>query len=38
MGKQFGVSPGQIPNTIGYQLLGMAVGPVFWNPLSKVSF
>ncbi|BGP44660.1 hypothetical protein JCM10450v2_000474 [Rhodotorula kratochvilovae] len=35
MGKAFGVSPGEIPNTIGYNLLGLAVGPLVWNPLSK---
>ncbi|WVQ61881.1 uncharacterized protein L199_000014 [Kwoniella botswanensis] len=35
LGKAFGVSPGKIPNTIGYNLLGVAVGPLFWNPLSK---
>ncbi|WWC90310.1 uncharacterized protein L201_005243 [Kwoniella dendrophila CBS 6074] len=35
LGKAFGVSPGKIPNTIGYNLLGIAVGPLFWNPLSK---
>ncbi|WWC61522.1 uncharacterized protein I303_104106 [Kwoniella dejecticola CBS 10117] len=35
MGKAFGVSPGQIPKTIGYNLLGIAVGPLFWNPLSR---
>ncbi|GEM06232.1 major facilitator superfamily protein [Rhodotorula toruloides] len=34
-GKAFGVSPGEIPNTIGYNLLGFAVGPLLWNPLSK---
>jgi MFS family permease len=31
------VSPAKIPNTIGYNLLGFAVGPLFWNPLSKVT-
>lgn len=36
MGATFGVSPGKIPNTIGYNLLGVAVGPLFWNPLSRV--
>ncbi|BGP04650.1 putative transporter [Rhodotorula toruloides] len=35
MGQAFGVSPGDIPNTIGYNLLGFAVGPLLWNPLSK---
>ncbi|GAA6049562.1 hypothetical protein JCM3770_000849 [Rhodotorula araucariae] len=35
LGKAFGVSPGDIPHTIGYNLLGLAVGPLFWNPLSK---
>ncbi|ORY73633.1 major facilitator superfamily domain-containing protein [Leucosporidium creatinivorum] len=35
MGAAFGVSPGMIPNAIGYNLLGIAVGPLFWNPLSK---
>ncbi|KLT40406.1 MFS general substrate transporter [Cutaneotrichosporon oleaginosum] len=35
MGAAFDVSPSRIPSTIGYQLLGMAVGPVFWNPLSR---
>ncbi len=35
MGATFGVSPGLIPKAIGYNLLGFAVGPLFWNPLSK---
>lgn len=37
MGHAFAVSPGKIPNTIGYALLGLAVGPLTWNPLSRVS-
>lgn len=36
MGRDFGVSPGLIPRSIGYNLLGIAVGPLFWNALSKV--
>ncbi|CAO1637727.1 unnamed protein product [Jaminaea pallidilutea] len=36
MGHAFAVSPGKIPNTIGYALLGLAVGPLIWNPLSRV--
>ncbi|OWZ59582.1 hypothetical protein C356_00867 [Cryptococcus neoformans c45] len=35
LGAAFGVEPSMIPNTIGYYLLGFAVGPLFWNPLSK---
>ncbi|KAE8541563.1 hypothetical protein D1P53_002926 [Cryptococcus gattii VGV] len=35
LGAAFGVAPSMIPNTIGYYLLGFAVGPLFWNPLSK---
>ncbi|WRT64448.1 uncharacterized protein IL334_001380 [Kwoniella shivajii] len=35
LGAAFHVSPSLIPNTIGYNLLGVAVGPLFWNPLSK---
>lgn len=37
LGAAFGVSPGAIPNTIGYSLLGFAIGPLIWNPLSRVS-
>lgn len=32
------MSPAKIPNTIGYNLLGFAVGPLLWNPLSRVGF
>jgi len=35
MAKYFGVPVPKIPQTIGYNLLGLAVGPLFWNPLSK---
>lgn len=38
MAKTFGVAVPKIPNSIGYNLLGFAVGPLFWNPLSKVNF
>jgi hypothetical protein len=37
-GKSLGVSPGRIPETIGYNLLGLGCGPLIWNPLSKVGF
>jgi hypothetical protein len=36
MAKYFEVAVPKIPETIGYNLLGLAVGPLFWNPLSKV--
>lgn len=35
MGTAFGVSPGALGNAVGYNLLGLAVGPLFWNPLSR---
>lgn len=35
MSITFGVTPVDVANTIGYGLLGIAVGPIFWNPLSK---
>jgi MFS family permease len=35
MADYFGVTPGAIANTIGYNLLGIAIGPLFYNPLSK---
>lgn len=28
---------GDIANTVGFMLLGIAFGPLFWNPLSRVS-
>ncbi|KAL1409390.1 hypothetical protein Q8F55_003373 [Vanrija albida] len=37
MGETFGVTPGAIANCIGYSFLGMAVGPLFWNPLSRTA-
>jgi hypothetical protein len=37
MGMEFGVSPGLIPSSIGYNLLGLGCGTIFWNALSKVS-
>lgn len=37
MGESLGVSPPTIPTAIGYNLLGIAVGPLIWNPLSRVS-
>lgn len=36
MGVEFGVPTAKVPDTIGYHLLGMAFGPLFWNALSKV--
>lgn len=37
MGKAFKVSTWTDPHTMGYTLLGVAVDPLFWNLLSKVS-
>jgi multidrug resistance protein len=35
MAKYFGVTPSLIAQSIGYSLLGIAVGPIFYNPLSR---
>lgn len=35
MAEEFGVSIPTISNAIGYGILGLGVGPIFWNPLSR---
>ncbi|KAM0756080.1 MFS general substrate transporter [Meredithblackwellia eburnea MCA 4105] len=35
LGGAFGVSPALIPDSIGYNLLGLGIGPFIFNPLSK---
>lgn len=35
MAKYFGVTPSLIAQSIGYSLLGIAVGPILYNPLSR---
>lgn len=37
MSASFNRPIGDIANTVGFMLLGIAVGPLFWNPLSRVS-
>jgi len=37
MSESFKRPIGDIANTVGFMLLGIAVGPLFWNPLSRVS-
>lgn len=37
MAATFKKTPGDIANCIGYSFLGMAVGPLFWNPLSRTA-
>jgi hypothetical protein len=38
MSESFDRPIGDIANTVGFMLLGIAVGPLFWNPLSRVSY
>lgn len=35
VGHDLHVSPGAIGNALGYNLLGAAIGPLIWNPLSR---
>lgn len=36
MAADLKASIGDIANSVGFVLLGLAVGPLFWNPLSRV--
>lgn len=36
MAQDLDASIGDIANNVGFVLLGLAVGPLFWNPLSRV--
>ncbi|KAJ9111664.1 hypothetical protein QFC19_001023 [Naganishia cerealis] len=35
MAAYFGVTPSLVAQSIGYSLLGIAVGPIFYNPMSR---